>query len=617
MPIKLKIFSATEPSNPLQEYLNTILPWPKEKLENAEKKLRAACAAADLIKKNTDIPEKSSKDSDPLKTAAAKDNLTILSAAIDNTAQMNQKDQQTISEYLSGLDCLRKENQLIFGKRLGESNLSLGFGLTDILDEVGIPYYKKKLLSTNSFTYQVGQYSNQMGAVEFAITYDNKIFIVSKPEGSIANNLYRMTQGTLLKAVGCIQIGSGQREESIGGDTDPVLKGTVNYISIYNAFFDAPKDNIAVSLFVLQKLGIDLGATKVVIPNDNASLITHTDPDCRIAIHGEVKNAVDYLDETRFPGAKALAKKKLTFFDKIDELFCSIDDEIFLKRNKSIIQKIYEEKELLKLNLIKLFNCAEELLKDTEKKTKVTKIKAGLQEDINQPSTSRQTIARQNSVLKTTSIEKPTGSFNNYWQCIKESTQLFKGENIELIFLLPEINMVLAYILQNGLTVEEKNQLEKWCVPQITLSEIRVIPGRGLDIENIPLYIVFYEQDPIKTCIALLKNYSKGSGWQGIMYRFFSGAWNRNYKDAVNKFLSAYDKNELPDNINICGIYEKLKDSGLMFTYDAESKSSLRKILLFCAKLNNEEESLFHLIHNCSLTSFPPPDEDRQIDCCC
>lgn len=610
MPIKLKTISVTESSNPLQEHLNNVLSLAKEKIEYAEKKLKAACAAADLIKENSDIPEKSSRNSDPLKTAAAKDNLTILSAAIDKTGPINQKDQQTIREYLSSLDHLRKENQLVYEKKL-------------------------KLLSTNNRTYCGEQYAIQVGAVEFGVTYDNEIFIIPTSKDA-ANNLYKMAQGALLKAIGCLQIEKEEIDRAVNGVSSKKIVGQIKFISVYNAFFDAPKDNIAVSLFFLQSLGIDLDATKVVIPNDNAPLITHTDPDCRIVIHGEMKNAVDYLDETRFPGAKALAEKNLTFFDKLDELFCSIDDEIFLKRNKRFIQEIYEEKELLKLNLIKLFNCAEALIKDTEKKTKVAKIEAGLQEDSNQPSTSRQTIARQNSVSQTTMVEEQTGSFNNYWQCIKESTQLFKEKNIDLIFLFPEINMVLAYILQNGLTFEEKKQLKfeeltstQKILGSLTIKEkeqldelkklmfIQKISGRIVDRENISPYIAFYEQNPIKTCIALLKDYSKGDGWLGIIYRFFSGAWNRNYKEPVNKFLSVYDKNELPDNINICGIYEKLKDSGLMFNYDAENKSSLRKILLFCAKLNKEEESLLHLIHNLSLTSFPPPDQDRQIDCCC
>lgn len=605
MPIKVKTISTEKIYDPLREHLKDILSWPKEKIANAEKKLKAACVVADLIKKNTDISEKSSKGSDPLKTAAAKDNLTILSAAIDKTEQINQKDQQTISEYLSSLDCLRKENQLVYEKKL-------------------------KLLSTNNRTYYGEQYAIQVGAVEFGVTYDNEIFIISTSKDA-TNNLYKMAQGALLKAIGCLQVEKEERGETVSGVSSKKIEGQIKYISVYNAFFDAPKDNIAVSLFVLKKLGIDLDATKVIIPNDNAPLITHTDPDCRIAIHGEIKNAMDYLNETRFPGAKALAEKNLTFFDKLDELFYSIDDEIFLKRNKRFIQEIYEEKEMLKLNLIKLFNCSEELIKGTEK-NKVTKIETGLQEDINQPSTSRQTIARQNIVSQATVIEEQTGSFNNYWQCIKESTQLLKEKNIDLIFLLPEINMVLAYILQNGLTTEEKKQLKfeeltfiQKILGSLTIEEKQQLDAlkdlitqkisERIDRENIPAYIKFYETDPVQTCINLLKDYSKGDGWQGIIYRFFSGAWNRNYKEPVNTFLSAYDKTQLPDNLTICDIYNKLKGSGLSFNSDAESKSSLRKILLFCAKLNNEEESLLHLIQNCSFTAFPPLPGDRETKC--
>ncbi|WP_342227243.1 hypothetical protein [Rickettsiella endosymbiont of Rhagonycha lignosa] len=304
------------------------------------------------------------------------------------------------------------------------------------------------------------------------------------------------------------------------------------------------------------------------------------------------------------------AEKKLTFSDRVVELFYIIDDEVLSTRNKRLIKDVHEEKKRLKLNLIKLFNCNEELIDNTIKEIKKVETESGLGKDeINQPSSSSQANAEQNFQPPMNSEEAPTGSFNDYLQAIKVSIQFFKGKNIDLSFLAFEINMILAYLLKNSLTSEEKVQLN-----ELTLANR--IPGRELDLENIPDYIYFYEQDPIKTCIVLLKDYSKGEGCLGIIYRFFSGAWKRNYKDPVNKFLSIYKQNELPDNITICGIYEKLKDLGLLFNFDAESKSSLRKILLFCAKLNNEEESLLHLIVNCSLTSFPPLDRDRQFDCC-
>jgi hypothetical protein len=302
--------------------------------------------------------------------------------------------------------------------------------------------------------------------------------------------------------------------------------------------------------------------------------------------------------------------EKITFFsDRIVELFYIIDDEVLSKRNKRLIKDVHEEKKCLKLNLIKLFNCNEELIDNTIKEIKKVETESGLgKEETNQLSSSLEVNAEQNFQTPMNSEEASTGSFNDYLQAIKASIHFFKGKNIDLSFLAFEINMILAYLLKNNLTSEEKVQLN-----ELTLSKI---PGRELDLENIPDYIYFYEQDPIKTCIALLKDYSKGEGCLGIIHRFFSGAWKRNYKNPVNKFLSIYKKGELPDNITICSIYENLRDQGLIFNFDAENKSSLRKILLFCAKLNNEEESLLHLIVNCSLTSFPPLDQDRQFDCC-
>lgn len=585
MPIKLKTISATILPDPLEKHLNNILSSSKEKMEYAEKRLKAACAATDLIKKNTDIPEKISKVSDPLKIAEVKDALPVLAAAIDKTAQVNQESQQTINEYLSDLRNLRKENQLIYGKRLGEPNLSLGFGSSDMSDESKVPYYKKKLLSTDSFTYPVEQYSHQMGAVEFAITYDNTIFIVPKSEGAATNNLYRMSQGALLKAVGCIQIGNREVIENTseeGVSYRHVLEGQVNYISVYNAFFDAEKDNIAVSLFALQELGIDLSATKVVIPNDNAPLVT--DPDCRIAISGEIKDAAYYLDENRFPRAKALATENLSIIYKIKEIFCSIDDEVLSKRNKNFVKKIYGEIELLKLNMANFFSCAEEFIQDTQKVNK-TKVEASPRTDVNLPTTSSQVDAEQNngdmSTASRPDVEEPITPFNGYWQAIKNSIQFFKGKNIDLTFLVYEINSVLAYLLQNVLMPAEKHQLKELTLPER-------IPGRGLDIKNISAFISFYEHDPIKTCINLLRDYSKGQGFSGALKRFFSLAWNRHYIQSVNQFLIVYDQRGLPDNLTVGNILSQLQNYGAEISL-RDDKSTLLNRLLFCVKLNGEE----------------------------
>ncbi|WP_342219641.1 DUF5617 domain-containing protein [Rickettsiella endosymbiont of Miltochrista miniata] len=587
MPIKLKNISVAGRADPLQEHINSFLSPATEKLKYAEERLKAACKAADLIKKNSDMPEKVSKSSDPLKTVEAKDKLTILSAAIDKAAQVNRESQQTVNEYLCKQDKLRKENQLVYGKSSGDSDLNhLGLGLIENQDKSKASFYQRKFRSTYAYSVSGDQYAFR-GAAEFGVTYDNRIFIVPIPmPGDSIVNLYKLAQGTWLKAVGCIQIDDKQVEERLaGGDSYPkVLEGQVKYVSVYNAFFDAPKDNIAVSLFALQRLGIDLSDTQVVIPNDNASLISRFS-DCNIHIRGEIQDAAYYLDETRFPGAKALAEKQLTFLDKIGELFCDIDDQVLLKRNKRFIEQICGEKELLKLNLIKLFNCTEELTKDaevTKKNIKVTKTEPGLQRDIHQPSTSAQALNQNIESSKMDNVEVPIGSFNDYWQAIKTHIQFFKEKNIDLSFLVSEINMILAYSLQNGLKPEEKNQLRAWSIPET------IIPGRGLDRENISSFVVFYENDPIKTCINLLRDYSKGQGLLGALKRFFSLAWNRHYVPSVNQFLRTYDQEELPDNLTIYDIVNNLRNSGAKISL-LDNRGTLLDRLLFCVKLNGEE----------------------------
>lgn len=580
MPIKLKYIPPTTEklTDPLQAYIKNVLFSSEGKKDYAERKLKAACDAAELIKKNSEKKEdvKKSKPLDLLNSSDSKNKLAVLKAVTKNTSQISQESQQNIKVYLSDLENLRKENQLVYGKKIGKQGLGLGLGLglANPGKQSEYPLFKKALKSTLLFNFHKER-DIQTGAVEFALTYDNKIFIVANSEHSV-NNLYKMAQGTLLKAVGCIQIGNVKINENVNGFLNSkILEGRIEYISVYNAFFEVPQDNIAVSLFALQKLGIDLSGTKVVIPNNNAPFIKFISG-CNITVRGELQNVDYYLNETRFPRAKAVAEKQLTFIDKLIELFCCIDDEILNKRNKELIGEIYQEKELLKLNLIKLFNCAEEYINETGKKAKKTKTVAEPAEFINQPSTSSSV---NNFTIKIkVNTEATAESFNDYWQAIKKGIKFLEEKNLDFNFLIHEINMLLAYILQNSLTTEEKNHLEEL---ERSTTTAQKIPGRGLDVEAISTYIKFYEQDPIKTCMALLKDYSKGDGWTGVICRFFTGAWNRNYKESVNKFLSIYNKDDLPDNITICDIYTELKDSGLIFNFDAESRSSLRKILFF------------------------------------
>ncbi len=233
-----------------------------------------------------------------------------------------------------------------------------------------------------------------------------------------------------------------------------------------------PEDNIAISLFVLNQLGIDLNETQVVVPNDEDPLISR-DFGCNMRIRGNLKKASYYLDETRFPGAKTLAEKKSNLSEKIIELFYAIDDEILLKRNKKLINDIYDNRKHLKLDLIKLFNYIDQLKPVPEKDSQCIKAQPGLFQDINQPSTSSQAIAEQTSA-SVTNEDTIAGTFNDYWRALKASIQFFKEKDIDLSFLVFEINMIVAYLLQNGLTSKEKDQLKEWIIPE-------KIPGRGLD----------------------------------------------------------------------------------------------------------------------------------------
>ncbi len=226
MLIKLKKMLAIDPSDPSQKHLESILsPSQENKMEYAKLEV----VARDSIEKNTPTPEKNAH-LDPLKTVEAKDNLTVLSNIVDMTAQENLEAQQrSIHKYLSQQAELRKDNQLVYGKSLSNSNLmGLGVGLAEHSNQPNEVFYKKKLISTDTYFYQGNQYAIQ-GTVEFGITYDNKIFIVPKYDSVITNNLYKMAQGAFLKAVGCMQIGNREIQEGVeAGETySKILEGQV------------------------------------------------------------------------------------------------------------------------------------------------------------------------------------------------------------------------------------------------------------------------------------------------------------------------------------------------------------------------------------------------------
>lgn len=564
------------------------------KREYALKKLKLSVETERLIKENTstDTDEKNvARTSLPVaSTSAIDDTSSFLTPATPSASPQQNKDrEQKILDYLPKLEGLRNDNSLVYGFKKTENWQQLllsvrrfGLGLEAADKESDVSCYKKEFFSTDASTYFGPDFLKQLGAVEFGITYDNKIFLLPKEEDAeFITNLKILTYGTFLKAAGCIQIGTIEKQiEDIEGSYQTVTEGQINYISVYNSSFTVPIENIAISLFVLQKLGIDLNVTKVVIPNEQDQFISKDYPDCRINIRGKMKDAAYYLDELRFPGAKAKAEKTQGILDKITEIFLSIDDEILSKHNKKIIQKMEKDKVTLKLNIIK-FLLHTQFGKNKEKENvKPTILSVPTVEN---DGTDIQTKVKQDvaSSINRSSIndEERLEQFNGIGRAINESIGLFGKNNIDLSFLDQEVNYLLAYTLQNGLTLKERDVLQEWSRLVIT------IPSRVLNIENISPFISFYDHNPINTLLALLKNYTKGDGLPGIIKRFFSFAWNRHNVNTVNKFLSS----ELPDNLTSYAIFEELRklDPSLSL---ASKESTLIKRILFCAQLNAEEE---------------------------
>jgi hypothetical protein len=493
--------------------------------------------------------------------------LIFAAASISTDIQVTGSEQNAI-KLLSTQHALRNGNRLIYAGEKTEVSQAHAQGLNVSLEEEDratmAPYY--------NFSSKVGS------LIDFVITYDNEIFFTSGKERQ--EKQLMQTYGTLLKAVGCMQLDKKVTVEGVEV-TYEKLEERIKYISVHNASFTAHPDNIAVSLFVLKQLGLDLGETKVVIPNKSSKWIDKTNPDCQINVRGEIKEASFFLDERRFPAAKAIAEKiDLTILDKMTALFYAIDDEILSQGSEKIVKEVELEKSLLKLTIIKLICC--DLFQNKQEKTNL------------------------GEVLRQRKLQGENTASNQYFT-INKIINSFKESHIDVSFLTQEIIFLLAYKLQKGnLTVFEKKGLDTW------LESTDTIPGRCFDLEdeNFPALIRFYDENPVKTCVVLLKDYVKGEGLLGMIRRIFSGAWNRNYKDPVNKVL-AMDKNkEFPDNVNMGHIFTRLRESGLIFSFDAPNKSRLRKILLFCAHLNGEREGLEQLIES-SFVFFPPYPKSR------
>lgn len=539
IPMRIKVKRIDEPrlDDPIRTALETFLNPVKENLE-----LEATTSAT------------------PLMSAAA-------STSTDTQAIGSKKN---IIKCLSEQHALRDKNRLIYGceKNEGSQLHAQGSNISLKVEDKAtvVPYYK---------------FARGTSFVEFAITYDNKIFFASG--AGVGERQRIQTYGTLLKAVGCMQL---DKKVTLEGTEVPYEKveEIIKYISVHNTGFTAHPDNIAVSLFVLRQLGLDLSATKVIVPNKLAKRVSETNPDCRIDIQGEIKEAGFYLDERRFPAAKAMASgTELTIPDKMAELFYSIDDEILSKRNEKIIKEVERERMLLKLTIIKLIR--RELFPRDEKDEEETNL---------------------GEVLMQGSLQEENTA-NSHYVAINKIIHSFKENHIDLAFLSQEILYLLSFKLQKGGLIEvEKKALDTW------LASIEKIPGRRFDLadKNFHAWIRFYDETPVKTCIALLKDYSKGEGLLGMVMRLLSGAWNRNYKDPVNKVLSMDKNKEFPDNMDITYLFERLKESGLIFNPDASSKSRLRKILLFCAHLQGERAGLEQLIAS-SLVFFPPYPKSR------
>ncbi|MES2141483.1 MAG: DUF5617 domain-containing protein [Pseudomonadota bacterium] len=457
----------------------------------------------------------------------------LATPAASSTAQESADEKKDLSLFLKEIVDFRIKNQLIYGNKErvdSQADKQWGVGASKTAG-----YYLRDLKSTII--------REEGGWCEFVITYDNKIILnnsIKSAEGHLKFNHLSMGCGTFLKAAGRLKIEDGKL----------TIWPSSEYLELGSA-------NINIILFVLHIEGF---------PVENIDIFDEKRGSMSWIGDDGVNEFFLLLDETYFPLAKAIAEnKKVSIQSSLSELFLDIDDEILSTRSQKLIKTMNVNRAELKADIIEL------LLLMTEDASEQDK-------EIND--------------------EKATNAVGQAIQCYKKiegAIQVFKLQNIDLSFINKEVFSWFFYLKQLQLQISEleiedtkKLLVEELAEVERSLKKIKAsstVPQRFKEShEVVTPFIKFYNENPFKTCIRLLYDYTKG----GAIKRFLSGAWNRHHIQAVTQFLKKYETCQLADNHSIQAIYQELFGVTNGLNENTDKRGTLYARLLFCAALANE-----------------------------
>ena len=700
-------YSYAHPKSLFKQYFEAIPPGadalPSIVKENAKRRVEASQKMHQLAKENSpaDAPKKSDVNNDkqasPVSTTEKVSRTSSFSSSSSSSSLENHSQEIELKLFLHEMARGRKKCELIFGHKKGtDSSQAKRLGVEDAETMPGC--YKRNLGDT--ITRGPGGWS------EFVITYDNK-FILNYTDNEIATataaekHKFDFTQqtmgyGTFLKAAGKIQVTS---------------EGKI-IISPFSEYLELGWDYLPIILFVLREKGVLAIQEDILIADEQGAIICVPEINLINKVRSPEKILPFYLNESRFPLAKAIAEnKELDVAGVLSKLFLNIDDSILSAGNKKDVSELLTKRNHLKtatLNLLlaltrndlsnDLFKVAEKTidqkLSEISKNNELIKskfnlsIKEAVEEAIyhnlceinnkielmqskdeatlkkifakvtpekflklkteidhqpkeDNPDVNLKKVAEKSIAEKLSEIKRNIESINKaqakkgcqvshlkefidsvIYQnlcAINESILSIKNkdevtlkelmgkaarqhfyevdENIQLIderhgidlsFVKNELDIWLHYIFNLKFQTENKLGAEALSKVESRLKEIKAgsLPQRHIDACDLTSspFIQFYSENPTKTCIALLRDYTKG----GFFWRLLTGAWRRHHIKAVDRFLKEYDNHHYTDNFSIQAIYQELFDlkENTLAEYTGK-KSTLFARLLFCEKLEN------------------------------
>jgi hypothetical protein len=523
--------------------------------EYARRKLEAAKNVTQLIEKNKPTTKEEKEEQDKLASKEGgvldiplKKEEHLPTSSASASPQENNANEK-LKQFLVAMAEGRRKNELIFGGKAGD------------LSQTGSRWGIEASKTTGCFRKNIDSTitREEAGWAEFAISYDNKIFLnyrgAEAPENHSFNFDHQtMGCGTFLKALGRIRI-----------------RGNHLTISPFSPYFEVGFSELPIILFVLKEKGVVISGRTIAIVDESGETLFPFYADRSFS--GEEENPIaGFLDESRFPLAETIAKdKKLSIEKSLSDLFLGIDDKLLSTQNQALILRLLDKRASLKTDIISfLLSLVATHLKEFENE--------------------EQTLANNELLIQ------------GYTK-VSNQLQAFQQQGVDLQFVRNEIFSWFYYL--STLYFEAEAILERVADGEkealAPLLELKALGASLQRIKETPSILAqrpileqdgsisplvkFYTNDPKETLIeVLMPHYTKGSAFK----RLITLAWRRHYVEPVDKFLVRYNSGFFPDNLTINNIYQFIYGTQSHINECPNIKGLLIRYIKFCAKLNNE-----------------------------